>query len=91
MVIIAEALDDLVTIATIRSLEQFLDIYCELNCVSGWTSTQVVLTCLQTALPRIEVHRCHLREVGLRHVEIQTLTLADVWGSSSSKVNECPL
>lgn len=73
-----QTLNDFLIIAGIRGLQQLLNVDSELDCISRGSGSQVVLACLETLLPGVEVHRGHLREVGLCHVHVQALRLANV-------------
>lgn len=69
-------------------MEKLFNVDSKLDGVTRGARTEVVLPCLQTLLPGIEVHRGHLGEVGLRHVHIETLRLADVRSTSNGTVEE---
>lgn len=52
-----KALHDLSGVAIFRSLEQGLDIDGELDGITSWSRSEVVLTGLEAALPGVEMHR----------------------------------
>lgn len=56
IVVGVEALHDLSSVATFRSLKQGLDVDGELDGVTGWSGSEVVLSSLEATLPGVEVH-----------------------------------
>ena len=79
-----ETLNDILVISGIRGLQQLLDVDREFDRISGRPGSQVVLAGLESLLPGVEVHRGHLGEVGLGHVDVEALRLANVGATSHS-------
>lgn len=72
-------------------MKELLNIDGELDSIAGRSRPQVVQASLEALLPPMEVHGGHLCEVGIGHVNVQALRLANVSTTGYCKVDEALL
>ena len=86
-VVRVKALHHLSGAALVSRLKEHVDIDSELDGVTSWPRSEVVLAGLQARLPGVEVHRRHFGELRVLLVEVKTLGLADVRASGDGEVH----
>lgn len=75
-------------VSFVSSLEQTFNVDRELDCVTGWSRSEVVLARLQSLSPRVEMHCRHFLVHWVSQVQVQTLRLANVRSSTHSQVHK---
>ncbi len=72
-IISVQTFHDLAGVSFLRCLKQCLYIHCELDCISGWSRSEVVLAGLESGFPGVEMHCRHLIKGGILLVQVQRL------------------
>ena len=82
-----QTLHDLIGVSSVSCFKQHVYVDSELNGVTSWSWSEVVLSSLQSLAPTVEMHQWHLVKCGVFLVQVQTLRLADIWSSGNGKVH----
>ncbi len=90
-VVSVQTLHDLAGITLLRCLKQRLHIHRELDSVSGWSGSEVVLAGLEAGFPGVEMHCRHLIKGGVLLVQVQRLRLTNVGASSTCVIQHALL
>lgn len=88
---LVQGFQDGLIIFVFGSCDESFNVDGELDSITSWARSQIVLACLKTFLPTVEVHGGHLFVFWVWHVKVQWLRLADVRTSGNSEINELTL